>query len=63
MSELSRTSALASRHTELGSGLVHLRPDAAQPGTRLDVVSDDFSGNATVETTPFFDPAKSRTHG
>jgi len=128
MSELSRTSALASRHTELGSGLedwngmgtawsynsdpndehdaireaagmfdmsplggeilnfngeevgvinspcyshrlnkslalVHLRPDAAQPGTRLDVVSDDFSGNATVEAIPFFDPAKSRTHG
>ena len=43
--------------------LVHLRPDAAQPGTRLDVASDDFSGTATVETTPFFDPAKSRTHG
>ena len=42
--------------------LVHLRPDAAQPGTRLDVVSDDFSGNATVESIPFFDPAKSRTH-
>ncbi len=43
--------------------LVHLRPGAAKPGTRLDVVSDDFSGNATVETIPFFDPAKSRTHG
>ena len=43
--------------------LVNLRPDAAQHGTRLDVGSDDFSGNATVETIPFFDPAKSRTHG
>ena len=42
--------------------LVHLRPEAAQPGTRLDVVSDVFSGNATVESIPFFDPAKSRTH-
>lgn len=42
--------------------LVHLRPDAAQSGTRLDVVSDDFCGKATVETIPFFDPTKSRTH-
>jgi len=48
MSELSRTSALASRHTELGSG--------------LEVTGDDFSGTATVETTPFFDTGKSRTH-
>ncbi len=42
--------------------LVHLRPDATQPGTSLDVVSDDFSGTATVDTTPFFNPSKSRTH-
>ena len=43
--------------------LVHLRPDTAHPGTRLDVASDDFLGTATVETIPFFDPTKSRTHG
>ena len=115
MSELSRKSALASRHIALGSGLedwngmgtawsynsnpedehdalaggealhldgeavglvnspcwshrmnkslalVHLRPDAARPGTRLLVTGDDFSGNAMVEPTPFFDPGKSRT--
>ena len=42
--------------------LVHLRPDTAQPGTRLDVAGDDFSGNAMVESIPFFDPTKSRTH-
>jgi len=42
--------------------LVHLRPDAANPGTQLDVVSDDFNGTAMVEATPFFDPDKSRTH-
>ncbi|MDH3636087.1 MAG: aminomethyltransferase family protein [Gammaproteobacteria bacterium] len=42
--------------------LVHLRPDVAQPGKRLDVASDDFSGTAMVETIPFFDPTKSRTH-
>ena len=99
--ELSRTSALASRHTELGSGLedwnsmgtawsynsdpndedvgivnspcwshrlnkslalVHLRPDAAKPGTLLEVSSGDFNGTAVVEETPFFDPSKSRTH-
>ena len=130
MSELSRTSALASRHIELGSGLedwngmgtawsyhsdpndehdairqaagisidhddalvggellkldgaevgvinspcwshrlnkslalVHLRPTASQPGTRLEVSGDNFSGTATVEATPFFDAGKSRTH-
>jgi aminomethyltransferase len=42
--------------------LVHLRPDLARPNTRLDVVGDDFSGTATVETIPFYDPGKSRTH-
>ena len=42
--------------------LVHLRPDADTPGTPLRVVSDDFSGTATVESIPFFDPGKSRTH-
>jgi glycine cleavage system aminomethyltransferase T len=98
MSELSRTSALASRHRELGSGLedwngmgtawsyhsdpddehdairdaaglfdmslalVHLQPQAARPGTRLQVAGDDFSGTARVEKIPFFDPGKTRTH-
>ena len=42
--------------------LVHLHPDAAAPGTRLEVASDDFNGSATVASTPFFDPDKSRTH-
>lgn len=42
--------------------LVHLQPAASRPGTRLQVSSDDFSGTATVEITPFFDPEKSRTH-
>lgn len=42
--------------------LVHLSKVAAQPGTRLDVVSDDFKGTATVEAIPFFDPTKSLTH-
>lgn len=42
--------------------LVHLHPNAAKPGTQLDVVSDDFNGTAVVEATPFFDPSKSRTH-
>jgi aminomethyltransferase len=42
--------------------LVHLSKAASQPGTLLDVVSDDFNGTATVEAIPFFDPAKSRTH-
>ncbi len=42
--------------------LVHLRPDTAQPGTRLEVVGEDLSRSATVESLPFFDPGKSRTH-
>ena len=42
--------------------LVHLHPDAAAPGTRLEVASDDFNGSATVASTPFFDPEKARTH-
>jgi aminomethyltransferase len=42
--------------------LVHLSPSVLAAGTRLDVVSDDFTGTATVEDIPFFDPAKSRTH-
>jgi len=42
--------------------LVHLHPDAAAPGTQLQVASDEFNGSATVEAIPFFDPHKSRTH-
>jgi aminomethyltransferase len=42
--------------------LVHLRSNAAAPGTSLQVLGDDFSGTAIVESTPFFDPGKSRTH-
>ncbi len=42
--------------------LVHLRPDAVAPGTRLDVVRDGFRCAATVAAIPFFDPGKARTH-
>lgn len=42
--------------------LVHLSAAAAQPGTKLDVLGDEFSGSAVVEAIPFFDPKKSRTH-
>ena len=42
--------------------LVHLRPDATSPGTKLDVVSDDLSCRAVVEAIPFFDAEKTRTH-
>ncbi len=42
--------------------LVHLRPDATAPGTRLQVKSEEFSGTAVVERIPFFDPGKARTH-
>ncbi len=42
--------------------LVHLQPGATAPGTRLDVSGDDFTSTAVVETVPFYDPGKSRTH-
>ena len=42
--------------------LVHLRPDTKQPGTRLEVASNEFTGTATVAAIPFFDPTKARTH-
>jgi aminomethyltransferase len=42
--------------------LVHLHPTATRPGTRLQVSGEGFSGSATVETIPFFDASKSRTH-
>lgn len=51
-----------SRRLGKSLALVHLSKDAAEPGTRLEVVSDDFTGTATVEAIPFFDPSKSRTH-
>ena len=42
--------------------LVHLRPDTAKPGTQLVVSSEEFNSTAVVESIPFFDPTKSRTH-
>jgi aminomethyltransferase len=42
--------------------LVHLSPEASAPGTKLEVVSDDLKTTAVVETIPFFDPQKTRTH-
>ena len=42
--------------------LCHVAPNAAAPGTKLDVVSEDIRCAATVEGIPFFDPQKSRTH-
>jgi len=42
--------------------LVHLAPSASAPGTALEVVGDGVTYSATVESIPFFDPSKSRTH-
>lgn len=42
--------------------LVHLRPEAAAPGSRLQVVGSDLSCDAGVEKIPFVDPEKTRTH-
>ncbi len=42
--------------------LAHVAPPAAAPGTALTVTGDGVSYDARVETIPFFDPEKSRTH-
>ncbi len=43
--------------------LAHVTPDAAEPGTALQVEGDGVSCAATVGTLPFYDPDKTRTHG
>ena len=42
--------------------LAHVRPNVSAPGTQLKVVGDGVIYDATVETIPFFDPEKTRTH-
>ena len=42
--------------------LCHIAPNAASPGTALQVVSDEIQCNAVVSATPFYDPRKLRTH-
>jgi aminomethyltransferase len=43
--------------------LVHLRPDLAVAGTRLEVSGEGVSFSAVVESLPFYDPGKLRVHG
>ncbi len=42
--------------------LVHLVPEAAAVGTKLEVKGETMSCGATVERIPFYDPEKTRTH-
>jgi aminomethyltransferase len=42
--------------------LVHLKPEASSPGTKLDVRGDGIETTATVESVPFHDPDKTHTH-
>lgn len=51
-----------SRRMRRSLALVHLRPAATAPGTRLEVSGDGFSGTATVAEIPFYDRFKARTH-
>ena len=61
--ELSRTSALAGRHRMKKSlVLAHIRPDLIEPGTKINVSSDNINCSATVKQTPFYDPKKTKTH-
>lgn len=52
-----------SHRTQQSLALVHVQPDAARVGTKLEVVSDDINCTAVVHTTPFVDPEKSRVRG
>ncbi|MEM7343467.1 MAG: aminomethyltransferase family protein [Chloroflexota bacterium] len=52
-----------SHRLEKSLALVHLRPDAATPGTELTVVSDDLTCTAVVNEIPFYDPKKVRVRG
>jgi len=42
--------------------LIHVTPEAAKPGTKLQV-KGNISCGATVASIPFYDPEKTRTHG
>ena len=42
--------------------LVHLGLDSTASGTELEVAGDGVSYNATVESIPFLDPQKAKTH-
>ncbi|MGB1010006.1 MAG: aminomethyltransferase family protein [Thiolinea sp.] len=43
--------------------LGHIRPDAAQAGTVLEVRGEDMNCSATVNSLPFYDPQKLRVRG
>jgi aminomethyltransferase len=47
-----------SHRLQKSMALVHLRPDAAAPGTQLEVSGKEFLGSAVVEVMPFYDPEK-----
>lgn len=42
--------------------LVHLQPEVASVGTKLEVVGEGMTCAATVARIPFYDPEKARTH-
>jgi aminomethyltransferase len=42
--------------------LAHVSPDAASPGTQLQVKGDGIDTTATVVAMPIYDPHKARTH-
>ena len=42
--------------------LAHIRPDLIEPGTEINVSSNNINCSATVQHTPFYDPQKTKTH-
>jgi aminomethyltransferase len=42
--------------------LAHVKPSAAKPGTKLDLMGGDIATTATVVTLPIYDPEKRQTH-
>lgn len=49
-----------SHRMEKSLALCHIRPDAATPGTQLEVVGEDATYSAEVSAIPFYDPKKTR---
>ncbi|MFQ5984783.1 MAG: aminomethyltransferase family protein [Alphaproteobacteria bacterium] len=55
-------SPVYSRRMKKSLALVHVKPDAAAVGTRLELRGESVSCSARVERSPFYDPEKTRTH-
>lgn len=56
------TSGSFSRNLMLSIAMVHVKPEYAQVGTPVEVVSNGKSCKGRIARTPFYDPMRLRTH-